>query len=47
MAADKIISDQDAGTYKWWEVAGDAGTDGVYTAGKYIIKFYGVKSDFS
>jgi hypothetical protein len=28
-------------------VAGDAGTDGVYTAGKYIIKFYGVKSDFS
>ena len=28
-------------------VAGDAGTDGIYTAGKFIIKFYGVKADFS
>tara|TARA_Y100000356_G_scaffold130351_1_gene132521 strand:- start:121 stop:846 length:726 start_codon:yes stop_codon:yes gene_type:complete len=27
--------------------AGDANTDGVYTAGKYIIKLYGVKTDFS
>ena len=27
--------------------SGDGNTDGVYTAGKYIIKFYGVKSDFS
>ena len=28
-------------------VAGDANTDGVYTAGKYVIKIYGVKTDFS
>ena len=28
-------------------VAGDANTDGVYTAGKFIIKLYGVVSDFS
>ena len=28
-------------------VAGDANTDGVYTAGKYIIKLYGVIADFS
>ena len=28
-------------------VSGDANTDGVYTAGKYIIKLYGVKEDFS
>ena len=27
--------------------AGDSNTDGVYTAGKYIIKLYGVKTDFS
>lgn len=34
MAADKIISDQDAGTYKWWEVAGDVGT--AVATGDYI-----------
>ena len=28
-------------------VAGDANTDGIYTAGKYIIKIYGVLADFS
>ena len=28
-------------------VSGDAGTDGIYTAGKFIIKMYGVKADFS
>ena len=28
-------------------VAGDANTDGIYTAGKLIIKIYGVKTDFS
>ncbi len=27
--------------------AGDANTDGIYTAGKLIIKCYGVKTDFS
>ena len=27
--------------------SGDTGTNGIYTAGKFIIKFYGVKTDFS
>ena len=34
MAADNLISDQDAGTYKWWEAGGDIAT-GIAT-GNYL-----------
>jgi len=34
MVSDRLISDQDAGTYKWWEVAGDVGT--AVATGDYI-----------
>ena len=40
---DQVFNDQDAGTYKWWEVGGDVGT--ALATGNYIegIKDIGVK----
>lgn len=40
---DQVFNDQDAGTYKWWEVGGDIGT--AIATGNYIegIKDIGVK----
>jgi hypothetical protein len=42
-----IVSTTPANNDYLYLVAGDAATDGVYTAGKFIIKLYGVKADFS